>query len=223
MTAPQTVINQDIAPVERPALTVESVLAQWMQNAGGGLGAAILAALAAYWLGVPARHVGLTALTAGGAAFGLLMAIRAVVDEMLDWRAWEDAMLDNQAMALELEEAGLIIAARDGQIRDLERECERLRLQVGNARGRNFTPAEPDVSDPVGRDARALISVYYAHPDPARRSASRRAMESRGWSQDRYRDAMAVLRTAGVVTIRGTQPQWPATEAEALELLRKRQ
>jgi hypothetical protein len=217
-----TVIRQEEPIVERQRLSLADVLAQWAQNLGGGVGLAIVVGVAVNWRGAPAEESVTVALRVGLIVFGVLMAIRAVVDELLDGQAYMEVLADNGDLQQELAEAHEALRLEKSKRRDAEHEAERLRI-VGSAKAqKNFTAATPEVSDPIGQDARTLVEVYYAHPDPAKRSASRRAMEGRGWSQDRYRDAMAVLRTTGVVRIKGTQPQWVATEEQALELLRKR-
>ena len=220
----RTVIRQEQPVVERQRLSLADVLAQWAQNLGGGVGLAIVVAVAVNWRGATAQESVTVALRVGLIVFGVLMAIRAVVDEVLDGQVYLEVLADNGDLQRELAEVEEALKLEKAKRRDAEREAERLRVQsAAKVAGPKFTPMNPEPSDPVGKDARTLIEVYYAHPDPAKRSASRRNMEGRGWSQDRYRDAMAVLRTAGVVRINGTQPQWVATEEEALELLRVRQ
>jgi len=215
---PTTIVNQAPPDATRPRLTVADVLAQWVQNAGGGVGVGLLVALAAYWLGYEGRDTARVALSAAGLAFGALMAFRAIVDEVLDWHAWAQAMADNEALAADLDSADADLEAAHARIDELVRENGQLLFRVENGRNPNFVAAQPAPSEPAGSDVRKLIEVAYAGGAP-QHPGRRTMVKSWAWSEKRYDDAYAALRAAGVVTGPDNAPKWPATQAAALDLL----
>ena len=221
MPPTQTIINQDVAPQERPHLTADEVRAQWLQNAGGGLGVACivgLVAVVAVW-GAGADWqtaviaVAVSSVGAGLFAFGVLMAVRSVIDEVMDIHAWRNMVADLAAYEADLQAAEETIAARNTRIKELERE---LAGAQEAARGKNFTTAEPESTSPLGEDVRELVRIRYAigeHP-------SRRYMaDTYQWSQPRHERAVSELRRAGVLVGERNNPTWPDTMIEAIDKL----
>jgi hypothetical protein len=98
--------------------TVAAVGAQWLHNLGGGLGAAVVWVAgsfavhgAAYWMGDslgvdidpwpnPVR-VGIAAFVVGCGVFGLLMALRASLDEIVQAGEWNQLQAEYDALEQE--------------------------------------------------------------------------------------------------------------------------
>lgn len=220
-TQPTTIVNE--APAElRQRLSVGDVLAQWAQNFGGGIGVAIVAALAAYWLDAPGELTAWVALTAFGLSFGLLMAFRAVVDELLDARAWSEMVADNEALAADLDAACADLDALALQLEDARRDNAMLRFQVEHGAGSKFVAAQPQPSEPAGADVRKMIDVAYSGGDGKPRHPGKETMKGWQWTEKRHAAAYAALRAAGVVTGPDNAPRWPPSKAEALALLTAR-
>ena len=226
--APQTIINQDVTPQDRPRLTAAEVDAQWRQNLGGGIGASIvvLVLVGGAWLAVgvsewpqAAAITSGVALAAGALVFGGLMLFRSFVDELMDWQAYRDMCADLERYEADLQAAEGTIAAQGNRLEDLQREngMLRFRLENGGTPGR-FVSADPEPTEDAGADMRKMIEVAYSgggravHPGKA-------TMKAWGWSESKHAAAYAGLKARGVVTGSDNRPQWPATEAEAVALL----
>lgn len=216
--APQPILTK-VETTERPPLTVAGVLAVWLQNAGGGIGAAILAVLVARALGAESDAVRSAALYAGGGTFAAFMVLRAVIDEVMDGDAYLSMLAEMRALEGERDEALADARAQRRRVRELEHELAVTGMQP---RRSNFVAASAAPQDPVGRDARTMVEVYFEAGDPAARSASREAMAARGWSRKRYEAAYDELVAAGVIVPRGRRPQWVPDAETAFALLAQR-
>lgn len=212
---PQPIVSTIEAPPERPPQTIGGVLAVWLQNLGGGIGAAVGAALAARLLGADGSTIANAALYVGGGIFALLMFVRAVIDEAMDGDAYLSMNAENAALAYERDDALADVVALSIRVRELESE---IAVRDLSQQGR-FVTASAAPADPVGRDARDMVGVYFSSPEESARSASREVMAGRGWPRKRYEDAYAELVAARVIVPKGKQPRWVGSEEEALNLL----
>ena len=215
----------------QPRMKPREVLAQWLQNFGGGVGVTVVAGAALYMAGAPESWLWTAAPCAGLAAFGLLMAWRAGLDEMLDWRKIAQAkkQMDQRVAAAEAQanaERRRLELAYDA-IEELEAANLRLTFERDNAllevqRTRNerpaaarstYTPAA-NAQPQVVMDATAIVRQWFAQ----RTWLSRRvAVETRKWSERRHDDAVKLLTGAGVLVVgNGGGRIVAGSEAEAL-------
>lgn len=214
-------IQQRTEVARRPRPTVREVLAQWLQNAGGGIGIGVVVAVAA-WVGqAPESWMMQAPVAAGLSTFAVLMAWRAGLDELMDARRIIAArrQMEQRVAAAEarMRNTRTQLEAAFDEIEALEKSVERLtyerdsalteagrqREAAANRQRSTFTPAA-NVAPNVINDAYEMIRYRFDH---GRYLSRRRAEEERGWAQERHRAAQQLLLDAGVATVNGTQPQ----------------
>ncbi len=195
--------------VDRPLPTWASVAADAIANTFSGIGLGLLTGVGLWALGASWATVATWATASAIAWAGAINWIRFAQDELQNkltfWRMARDiAELNAEVDALETENAALTDKIR----------WQEMRLkQPIRVNGR---PLEPE-ADPAQKDATILINKRYGQGMPV----TLRHMQSIGWSQERYTAALALLRDAGIVEVRGTQTQWAQhhSPAEALAIL----
>ena len=211
-----------------PPLTIASVHAAWLQNAGAGAGvAAIVIALRLLWhallrsLHLTSANIPgdwpLTLLLAGSLAllaFGLLTFIRSSIDELIDAQEWH--AMRTQIEDLEAETQSLT-AANEGlrhQLADAKAQLLQDRRQ--RSAGAYVAPtATPPALAAIQPDAKELAERLYRGL-----AWGRTDMQAAGWTQSKWATAKAVLVDAGVITYAGKTPQRiAATYAEAVDRL----
>lgn len=203
------------------------VFATWLENAGAGIGAA--AVLVALWLAVHglAYNIGwqaqpwpdgavvaIAALIVGMLAFGLLMVLRASLDEIVQAQEWNQAMAD--MAELEAENARLAdrLAVRTEELRQLRAEMLIVnRTKQSASTVQYVAPAAPDTHGID--DARTLLERATRKMD-----WSRDGMKATGWTQPQWELARDTLIAAKLLAYNGRQPRLVLTDyAQACEAL----
>ena len=209
----------DLHPPAKPALTAGNVLAVWLQNFGGGIGAATLTALVCWALATDAMTGLRWSLTVGGIVFGALMILRSAIDEIVDWRDYRAMLADIEA----LEEQNELLEQRCAALqRDLRSEQILSASIAGRTPGRpvqdrNGEPMPVPAPDPVRNDARELIRLHFSG---GKWPAKDRTCQHLGWETSRWAAARDELQRHGIVNTQGKQTFMLATsEAHALAML----
>ena len=224
-------IRDQQAADRRPRPTPREVLAGWQNNAGAGIGAAVLVGIVGYVVVLPDWP--LVAVGAGGVVWGALMLAHGAADEALAVpklvklrRFRDDLVRDTRAQVAQAERER-DLAFRE--IVDLENTVQRLtferdtaNLEIGRLREAVRSRKEPayvaavSVTPQKVRDATDILQAKFNNGV----YISRRRGNERGWSDDRYRDAQALLIESGVLQIDGTQPVFHAKSLdEATQIL----
>lgn len=200
-------------------LTVAAVLAVWLQNFGGGLGAATLAGVLCWQLGLEAGAAARWALLAGALVFGGLMVLRSAIDEMVDWNDW-------RLMLADLEDKDDQIDTLEQRVAALQRDLRSEQILSASIAGRtpgrpvhdrNGDPMPAPAPDPVRNDARELIRLHFSG---GKWPAKDRTCQNLGWETSRWAAARDELQRHGIVTTQGKQTIMLATsEAHALAML----
>ena len=203
------------SPIDERALpTIASVKAQWLQNAGAGLGAiAVVIALRMLWHTITIS-TGLTTsefpadwpLTAAIAAglglllFGLLMVLRNSLDELIEAGEWSALNGELEQMTQTNATLNETIDALRHQLADTKAE---LSQQLSHRTAHAFIPATP-VADAGHQlpDARTLAERIYRG-----QAWDRSTMQAAGWTQAKWAAAKDALLTAGVIAYAGRNPQ----------------
>ena len=223
--------NKSVAPVggmmqqptmiEQPKqqMTVGGVVAVWLQNFGGGVGAAVIVGVVAVALHVdwlPALRWG---AIVGAVVFGALMLLRSAVDEIVDWTDWQRMMADMEAMEAQID--GLL--QRNAALeRDLRSEQILSASMAGRRAGevrhdRNGEPMPSPAPDPVRNDARELVRLHFAN---GQWPAKDRTCQRLGWETSRWAAARDELQRHGIVTTQNRQTiMLASSEAQALAML----
>jgi hypothetical protein len=214
-------IQQRAEAARRPRPTMGEVLAQGVQNAGGGIGIGLVVAVALWVAGAPEAWLWQGPLACGLLTFAGLMAWRAGLDEVMDARKVIAArrQMEQRVAAAEAQvKVGRrqLEAAYD-EIEALEKSVDRLtyerdsalteasrtRESVANRQRSTFTPAA-NVAPNAINDAYVMVHYRFDHN---RYLSRRRAEEELSWTQERHRAAQQLLLDAGIAEIAGTQPR----------------
>ncbi len=165
----------------KPPMTAHNVLAVWLQNLGGGLGASVLAGVLAWQLGADGWGVTRWAALAGSVVFGGLMLLRSAIDEIVDANDFRTMLADIEGLQAQIEEER---AAHDEEIDRLTTRIRILTNDLNVARSENWARTAGPRSRPAVDLADAPVQ-----PDPARDDAQR--ILERGYGGHNYgRDAM---------------------------------
>lgn len=207
--------------IEQPKqqMTVGGVVAVWLQNFGGGVGAAVIVGVVAVALHVewlPALRWG---AIVGAVVFGALMLLRSAVDEVVDWLDYQRMLADMEAMEAQID--GLL--QRNAALeRDLRSE-QILSASMANRRAgevrhdRNGEPMPAPAPDPVRNDARELVRLHFA---TGQWPAKDRTCQRLGWETSRWAAARDELQRHGIVTTQNRQTiMLASSEAQALAML----
>ena len=222
--APPAVLVDD----RRQTVTTHSVRAEWLQNAGGGLGAGILVECA--WLSVhgalyaigiaatpwpDAAQVTIAATIVGAVVFGVLMLVRSALDEVVESLDWQRTMADLEAAD---EEIGLLRT----QLEEAERRAKVAELsasvQAANqvARGNRRVEPVPERAE-MWRNCEKMIHIKFSTGN-----WSRDRMMQSGCTKQDWETTMTALQRAGLAVKNGRarEPTY-ATEAEMQDALHK--
>lgn len=204
---PQT--NAEI--VESQVSTFERVAADAIANVFSGIGLGLLTGVILWACGASWATVGTWATASAIAWAGAINWIRFSQDEIQNkitfWQMARDiADLNASVDALETENAAFTDKIKWQEMR------LRQPLRI------NGRAVEPE-ANPAYKDAIILINKKYGTGS----QVTARLMMQMGWSDDRYKAALGLLRAAGIVELRGTQTQWtqyhsPAEACAALSL-----
>jgi hypothetical protein len=162
----------DLRPTAKPALTAGNVLAVWLQNFGGGIGAATITALACWGFAVDAMTTLRWSLTVGGVIFGVLMILRSAIDEIVDGVDYRTMIADMEALEQQIaderaeheeEQDKLLLRIRTLQNDlNLERRSTWDRHAGPHSRPAVQIADAPVASDPTSEDACKLLERAYA-------------------------------------------------------------
>ena len=230
-TAAPTPAPSEYERTDARALTLPLVIAQFVQNIGGGLGAGVAVAALQWLAHIPLEShwrwpLGVAVFVAGAST-----AVRAYLDEYRSSRDWWQLKAQHAAemgaVCTDLEEAEEAYRAQGDAYRALLRDYERAEreiesLRLANVRHMAAQASRADAHRPVQDlypaqtrdDARALLAQWYAqHKWPGERSVE--------WPRQRHAAARDLLRRAGLVsaetTATATRP--PHNEAWAVARL----
>lgn len=179
-----------------PPLTAAGVLAVWLQNFGGGLGAAVLAGVLAWQFGADGWSVARWAAIAGAVVFGGLMLLRSAIDEIVDANDYRVMLADIEALQAQLEDDQ---AAHDEEVQRLTGRIRILQNDLNVARSENWQRH----AGPNSRPAVDLADAPVA-PDPARDDAQmllQRAYSNQNWGKDAMRTECNMTSTRREVAI----------------------
>ena len=233
--------GSDVAPVSpaykraEPPRTFGEVFAQWAHNLGAGLGVVVMWLIVSYalhgllfFLGLIGEpwpnpyRVGLAALGAGGAWFGLLMWWRSSLDEMREEGQWQmleaerDAALEREAETEARWQLKYEALSRDYSMLQAEHKLLVQRKVVGRpADVQSEAPAaQPRPSNVVlpvkveaQSDAIELLQRFYNRLPWARDAM----MREHKWSKGRWEAAKQWLVDSKVLMYggeKGNVPQW---------------
>lgn len=192
----------EIQTPKRPptAPTLTEIVAQWVQNFGGAVGIGAGVACLLWLFGRDAGGILKWSLASGVLTWAALMAVRSIVDELVDYDAWRKMQNELDAMAEERDEAMDVLEQERAAHSETKRalmvargEVEQLMRQVSP----NYRPAQSLEAGPR-QDAQRILEWYFDYGEwPAR---ERVAKPRWGWEQRRFDDALELLRNAGVVT-----------------------
>ena len=213
-------------PTDSRALDMPHVVAQWIQNLGGGIGAGVALAAALWLMGADLQTwwrwpVGLTALVAGAST-----TVRAYLDEYRSERRWRRRENEHR---IEME---TIVALSDrleeerddarNKYNTLRADYDRLSNELAATRYRNVAsntasrhvPIQDTFSNAARADARELVHQWYATGAwPGERTMQ--------WTRSRHSTARDLIQRAGLLP-NGTPTnaaQPPESEAWAIAKL----
>jgi hypothetical protein len=211
-----------------PPLTIASVQANWLQNAGAGAGvAAIVIALRLLWhammrsLHITSASIPedwpVTLLLAGALAmlaFGMLMFIRSSIDELIDAQDWHE--MRTLIEQLEAETQSLAEANEGLRYQLADAKAQLLQDRRMRSAGAYVAPtATPPAFAAIQPDANELAERLYRGM-----AWGRTDMQAAGWTQSKWATAKAVLVDACVIAYAGKTPQRiAATYSEAVDRL----
>ena len=182
------------APVVEQAQpqTILHVFARIIENVAAGVGMMALVAAGAWAAGAAFESYQWPAVF-GLFWFGLLSLVRFSHDEI--------RMAIIEADRLMLRERVKQLDAEADALDDLLHERDRtIAQQAALIMARpNYVAAQEGSADPVMRDARTLIDMVYGQGT----KVSQRALNERGWSDDKYARALDILCRAGIAVRKG--------------------
>lgn len=188
---------------QEPPLTVGGVLAVWLQNFGGGLGAATLAGVVCWQANLEAGAALRWALLAGAVVFGGLMVLRSAIDEIVD-------VADYRRLIGDLE-------AAEEQVELLEQQNASLRRDLNAAetygayraarpgvvvQDRNGEPMPAPAPTPIRNDAKQLITLHF---EQGEWPSKNRTCPRLGWTTSRWQEARDELERHGIIATRNNQ------------------
>lgn len=187
----------------KPPITVGGVLAVWLQNAGGGIGAAVAVGVVTWLLGVDAGTGLRWAAAAGGLLFAGLMVLRSAIDEIVDWSDWRAMIADLEA----LEEQNDLLEQQNASLRRDLAAAETYGAYRAARPGvvvqdRNGEPMPAPAPTPIRNDAKRLIQLHF---EQGEWPAKDRTCPRLGWTTTRWEEARDELQRHGVITTRGRQ------------------
>lgn len=192
----------EIQTPKRPptAPTLREIIAQWVQNFGGGVGIGAGVACLLWLFGRDAGGILKWSLASGILTWAALMAVRSIVDELVDFSAWREMQAELEAVAAErddaLDQLDQERRAHTETLTDLKfarQEAHNLRRQLTP----NYTPPADTTGDTVA-DAERLMGMYF---ELSRWPARDYVCQTFGWDRDRWAEAYRLLRDAGVVEL----------------------
>lgn len=199
----------DAELVDRGPSTLGRVIAEAVANTFSGVGLGLLTGVALWALGCTWPTVATWAAASAIAWAGAINWLRFSQDELANQLTFWRMARDN--------------AALHEMVNVLERENDALTDRIEWLELRQNQPmkingvAQPSEENPAHKDARILIQRQYGEG----KDVTVEALNRMGWSDDRYSAALALLKGAGIVTMRGKHKQWALhhSPAEACAVL----
>jgi hypothetical protein len=190
---------QDAQIVEqsKPTLTTGSVFAVWLQNFGGGLGAAVLAGVLAWQVGADGWAVARWAALAGALVFGALMVLRSAVDEIIDIADYRRLIGDLEATRTANADLRDTVAALQ---RDLIAANAYLTVTDHSGTRQVLRNTPSATAAPEVRDAQELIRRHFSDGKWPAKDRMNRLL---GWPSPRWFAARDVLAAHGIVAKEG--------------------
>jgi hypothetical protein len=187
----------------KPPLTAGGVLAVWLQNAGGGLGGAVLVGVLAWQVGADGAAAARWAAIAGALIFGVLMVLRSAIDEIVDWSDYRAMLADIEA----LEDQNELLEQRNAALqRDLHAAetygAYRAARPGVVVQDRNGEPMPASAPTPIRNDAKTLITLHF---DQDEWPSKNRTCPRLGWTTSRWQEARDELERHGVIATRNNQ------------------
>lgn len=215
----------EVYEMERPPATLEDVAAGVLRNTVGGLALGVL-----IWIVLTMTPLDRPTVTLWGGRSIVISICAALViyglgDDTWNWIKLRQMAGDLQTAKSLMDESDDEKDALRYQMDQAHAEVSRLRVENNALRaGRNYVTGTPPPGDPTRTDAERMIDEYHKsaeHPGAPKKHPSRRVMARFGWSEDRHKAAVELLRTAGVLRIDdGNVVRWHHdTAADSLEKL----
>ena len=186
----------DAELVDRGPSTLGRVAAEAVANTFSGVGLGLLTGVALWALGCAWPTVATWAAASAIAWAGAINWLRFSQDELANQLTFWRMARDNAA----LHEMVDVLERENDALTD---RIEWLELRARQPLRINGVPQEPD-TDPAHKDAETLIQKKFGDGV----SVTLRRMMANGWTQARYTAALDVLKSAGIVELRGTQTSW---------------
>ena len=225
-------IRDQQAAERRPRPTPREVLAGWQNNAGAGIGAAVIVGIGGYVVVLPDWP--LWAMAAGGVVFGVLMVAHGGIDEalalpkLIKLRRYREQIERDARAQVAQAERERDLAFRE--IVDLENAVQRLTFERDNAllevqrvRNQRPAPARSTYTSAAATqpqeviDATAIIQHWFGRREWLSRRIATDPAGSRKWSERRHDAAVKLLSGAGLlVTSNAGGKVMAQSEAEAL-------
>lgn len=209
-----------VAPATRPAPTVELVSGKVLDNAWGGVGAAValsagyaLVRIALANLGmmplpslVDAAWAIVIAIIIGAIVFGALTLWRASLDERERQGELDGLREDRALMQADIDELAEQVAEYrrlyENAVSDLAEARAALHQAMGRNSDRYRAPEDEPVAASVERDAQFLLQLMHSKQPAGWQSVTRTYND---WNRDRWEAARDLLEAAGVVRTVGNQ------------------
>ena len=210
----------NIYEAQRRPTSAGEVYAGWLQNAGAGLGAA--AVLVGLWMAVhglvhrigwmarpwpDGAVVSVAALVAALLTFGVLMFLRASLDEIVQAGDWNRAMSDMETLREANRQLGDRLNVRTEELRQLRAELLIASRERQASTVQYVAPAAPDTHGID--DARTLLERATRKQD-----WSREGMKAAGWTQPQWETARDTLIAARLLAYNGKWPKLVASDYE---------
>jgi hypothetical protein len=213
-------VPDNYEPTDSRALDMPHVVAQWVQNIGGGIGAGMALAAALWLLGADLAAawrwpVGIAAIVAGASTM-----VRAYLDEYRSERRWNKREREHAAeMTVLVELCDRLEAERDdarNQYNTLRADYDRMSNELEATRYRNVAantssrhvPIQDTYSNAARADARELIRQWYA-------TAAWPGERTMQWTRSRHSTARDLLSRAGLLPNGTPTNAAPPPESEA--------
>ena len=207
--------STEVIEEHRPAITVQTVWAIWLGNFGSGLGVGVIVAILVNRVfNFTWADTVIWSLCAAGLVFGVLMAVRFSLDEIVEGWEWRRALADIER----LEAENAVLRSRlEALQRDYEHAQLQLRARANLPAGNRVDVLPKATTDGPVRDAMTLLDYHYAGKPWARDHMRTYA----NWGRTRWEAALDVLKAAGIVSVKArTTIVIPATLTDALQQLR---